>query len=131
MMQPLMTAAQRLADALRAENEALSRLDLAQAAALANAKQQASEAFTAAYDAARSAGAHAEGAEREQAEEVALQLRDLSAENRRLLERAIALQSRVIETILGVARTAGPGTYGEHGALRDGGAEPFAVFSRA
>jgi hypothetical protein len=130
MMQPLMIAAQRLADALRAENEALARLDLAAAAHLAAPKRQASDAFAAAYEAARRSGTRAEGAEREAAEEVAGRLRDLSAENRRLLERAIELQARVIETIAGAARPA-TGTYGERGAAREGRGAPVSVAARA
>ncbi|MGG5808784.1 hypothetical protein [Falsiroseomonas sp. CW058] len=131
MMQPLMIAAQRLAEALRAENEALARLDLAEAAELAAPKRQASDAFAAAYAAARGSDTRAEGEERRHAEEIAGRLRDLSAENRRLLERAIDLQSRVIETIAGAARPAGPGTYGERGGARDGRAIPVSLTSRA
>ena len=118
-MQSLMIAAQRLAEALRAENEALARLDLSAAADLAAPKRQASDAFAAAYAAARGSGVRVEPAARADAEAVAARLRDLSAENRRLLERAIDLQSRVIETIAGAARPNG-GTYGERGAARVG-----------
>lgn len=130
MMQPLMIAAQRLAEALRAENEALARLDLSQAAELATPKRQASEAFAAAYAAARGTNARAEGPERLEAEQIAGRLRDLSAENRRLLERAIELQSRVIETIAGAARPAPTGTYGERGANREGRAGAVSVVAR-
>ncbi len=130
MIQPLMIAAQRLAEALRAENEALARLDLAAAATLATPKRQASDAFAAAYEAARRSGTRAEGEDRRSAEEVAGRLRDLSAENRRLLERAIELQARVIETIAGAARPA-TGTYGERGRARDAGAAPISVAARA
>jgi multidrug efflux pump subunit AcrA (membrane-fusion protein) len=128
MIEPLMLAAARLAEALRAENEALARLDLAAAAELATAKRQASDAFTAAYDAASRTGSRAEGPARTRAEEIAVRLRDLTSENRRLLERAIDLQSRVIETIAGAAKPAGPGTYGERGLVREGrpGAISFA-----
>jgi hypothetical protein len=131
MIEPVMLAAQRLAEALRAENEALARLDLAAAAPLATAKRQASDAFAAAYDAAHRTGSRAAGAERARAEEIAVRLRDLTAENRRLLERAIELQSRVIETIAGAARPPGPGTYGDRGRAREGRAGPVSVASRA
>jgi hypothetical protein len=131
MMQPLMIAAQRLADALRAENEALARLDLATAATLATPKRQASDAFAAAFEAARRIGTRADGADRARAEELAARLRDLSAENRRLLERAIDLQSRVIETIAGAARPASGGTYGDRGAVRAGRGMPLSLASRA
>jgi hypothetical protein len=131
MMQSVMIAAQRLAEALRAENEALARLDLQEAATLAAPKRQAADAFAAAYDAARRTGSKAEGAERAAAEEVAGRLRDLSAENRRLLERAIDLQSRVIETIAGAARPAATGTYGERGAAREGRGVAVSLAARA
>jgi hypothetical protein len=130
MMQPLMIAARRLAEALRAENEALARLDLVQAAALATPKRQASDAFAAAYAAARGSNARIEGADRAHAEEIAIHLKELSSENRRLLERAIDLQARVIETIAGAARAAPTGTYGERGFTRDGRAGPVSVASR-
>ena len=131
MIDALMTAAQRLVEALRAENAALVRLDLAAAAELATAKRQAAEAFAAAYAAAQRSGSRAEGEARRRAEEIAVHLRDLTAENRRLLERAIALQSRVIETIAGALRPAGPGTYGARGRAREGRAGPVSVAARA
>ena len=131
MMQSLMIAAERLAVALRAENDALARLDLSAAAELAAPKRQASDAFAAAYAAARGSGARVEPAARADAEAVATRLRDLSAENRRLLERAIDLQSRVIETIAGAARPVGPGTYGERGGVREGRGGRVSLGTRA
>lgn len=131
MIESLMLAAQRLAEALRAENEALARLDLAAAAGLAVAKRQASDAFAAAFDAASRSGSRAGGADRARAEEIAAALRVLTAENRRLLERAIELQSRVIETIAGAAKPPGPGTYGERGRAREGRAAAVSFLSRA
>lgn len=116
MMDALLAAGQRLAEALRAENEALAALDLPRAAGLATAKVQATDAFAAACAAAAKTGSRAEGPMRQSAEDLSNQLRHLGAENRRLLERAIAIQSRVIETIAGAAlpRPAGPG-YGAAG----------------
>jgi hypothetical protein len=131
MIEHLMLAAQRLAEALGAENAALARLDLSAAGELAVAKRQAADAFAAAYAAASRMGARAEGADRARAEEIARGLSDLTAENRRLLERAIELQSRVIETIAGAARPPGPGTYGERGRAREAGGMPVALLSRA
>ncbi len=130
MIEPLMVAAQRLAEALRAENEALARLDLSAAAELGRAKRLASDAFAAAYDAAQKTGSRVAEADRARAEAMALRLRDLSAENRRLLERAIELQSRVIETIAGAAKPAGPATYGARGVLRDAAGGPMAISAR-
>lgn len=131
MMQPLIIAAQRLTEALRAENEALARLDLNGAAALALPKQQASDAFAAAYAAASRTQSKAEGEDRARAEELAGRLRELGTENRRLLERAIDLQSRVIETIAGATRPTGPGTYGDRGLNRDGRHVPLSLSARA
>ena len=45
MMDTLLAAGDRLADALRAENEALARLDLPGAAGVAGAKMRATDAF--------------------------------------------------------------------------------------
>ena len=118
-MQAVLRAGLRLAEALDAENRALAALDLDAAAALAPAKSEAADAFAAARDAAARAEARAEGPERQLAEQLGRRLADLAAENRRLLERAIALQAQVIETIAGAALpAAGPGTYGRSGQQR-------------
>ena len=131
MIEAVMHAAHRLTEALGAENAALARLDLAAAAELGRSKRQAADAFEAAFTAASRSGAHAAGPERARTEELATRLRDLTTENRRLLERAIELQSRVIETIAGAARPPGPGTYGAHGRSREGRSGPVSVLSRA
>lgn len=116
MIQALLNAGVRLTEALREENEALARLDLSRAATLATSKLQASDAFAAAFGAAMKTGGKAQGELRDAAERLAARLRDLSDENRRLLERAIGLQSRVIETIAGAAIPASrPTTYGGMG----------------
>jgi len=49
MMDSLLIAGKRLADALRAENEALAKLDLSRAAKLAESKIAATDAFAQAY----------------------------------------------------------------------------------
>ncbi len=131
MIDSLMLAAQRLAEALKAENEALARLDLGAAGELGEAKRQAADAFAAAFAAAQRGGGRAEGEAREHAEALAGRIRDLTTENRRLLERAIALQSRVIEAIAGAARPAGPGTYSAGGQPREGRGGPLSVLARA
>jgi len=102
MMDAVIAAGERLAEALRAENEALAALDLTRAAAMATRTQ-----------------ARAEGPLRAAAESLAKNLSSLGQENRNLLETAIELQSRVIETIAGAARplTAAPG-YGRAGKSR-------------
>jgi hypothetical protein len=117
MMDTLLAAGDRLADALRAENEALARLDLPGAAGLAGAKMRATDAFAAALTAASKTGARPESpAERQGAQRMTERLETLGAENKRLLQRAIAVQSRVIETIAGAAlpRAADP-VYGAAG----------------
>jgi len=103
MMETLIIAGQRLAEALRAENEALAALDLSRAARLATGKIAASDAFAAAYAAQAKHGGAAAGPVRDAAAILARRLEELGSENRRLLERAVALQSRVIETIAGAA----------------------------
>lgn len=119
MMQRVIAAGLRLAEALRAENDALATLDLSRAAMLAATKIQAAEGFAAAHAACLKAGTRAEGPEHEVAERLATALDGLARENRSALERAIALQSRVIETIADVtraaARRAGSGGYGAEG----------------
>ena len=119
MMDAVIAAGERLAEALRAENEALAALDLTRAAAMATRKMQASDAFAAAAAAATRTQSRAEGPLRVAAEHMALNLSSLGRENRKLLEAAIALQSRVIETIAGAARplAAAPG-YGRAGRSR-------------
>jgi len=106
MMQRLIAAGLRLAEALRAENEALAALDLSRAAVLAATKIQAAEGFAAAHAACVKADARVAPSERDAAERLAAALATLAAENRAALERAIALQSRVIETIAGAAGAA-------------------------
>ncbi len=117
MMDTLLAAGGRLADALLAENEALARLDLPGAAGLSGAKMRATDAFAAAFAAASKVGARPEGAsQREGARNMAERLEALGAENKRLLQRAISVQSRVIETIAAAAlpRAANP-VYGAAG----------------
>lgn len=99
MMEVLLRAGHRLAEALTAENEALAKLDMAQAGQLAGAKIRATDAFAAAAQSCQKLGTRAEGPERSVARALAAHIQSLGEENRRLLQRAIALQSRVIETI--------------------------------
>lgn len=134
MIETVIKAGLRLAEALRAENEALAKLDLPAAAALATPKMQATDAFAAACTAAQRTGTKVAGPERGTATEMATRLASLSAENRRLLERAVAIQSRVIETIAGAARPAqnGPAGYGAAGRYRaPPTTRPMAIATRA
>jgi hypothetical protein len=91
MTPELIAAAVSLAETLAAENAALTALDLPRAVSLIPEKQRASDAFAAAQALARrGTEPHAEAAR------LAARLHDLAAENRRLLERAINVQSRVL-----------------------------------
>lgn len=133
MMDAVIAAGEHLAAALRAENEALAALDLTRAAALATQKVQATDAFAAATAAAARLGTRAEGPARHATERLATDLGMLGQQNRHLLEEAIALQSRVIETIAAASRPAqhAPG-YGRQGRHRPGSqAAALAVATRA
>ncbi|MCS6933327.1 MAG: hypothetical protein NZM27_14100, partial [Acetobacteraceae bacterium] len=68
MIEAVLRAGLRLAEALDAENRALAALDLDAAVALAPAKSAAADAFAAARDAAAKAAARAEGEQRALAE---------------------------------------------------------------
>jgi hypothetical protein len=96
----LIDAAVRLADILAAENVALVAMDLAGAAKLLGEKQAATANLSAAQAATLFAPAGMK--------EVAGRLNDLADENRRLLERAIAVQKRVLGTVARAAQTANP-----------------------
>jgi hypothetical protein len=95
-----MAAGTALADSLEQENAALAVLDLPRAGAMLARKQRAL---------ADLAVARAISPPNDAAERVARRLQALAMENKRLLERAIAAQSRVIAV---VARAAAPAGYG-------------------
>lgn len=97
----LMAAAVRLADVLATENAALAALNMTAAARLLPEKIAAADAFAAVQAEAFKASA---GRSRAELETLARRLRDLTAENRRLLERAMRVQGRVIETVARAAR---------------------------
>lgn len=85
-------AAEGLAEVLACENAALAAMNLPSATALIEAKRAATDAFLAAQARAVSAGAVP-------VPEVVRRLADLAAENRLLLERAMAVQQRVLAII--------------------------------
>jgi hypothetical protein len=101
MTDDLLAAAARLTDIIAAENAALMAFDLAAAATSVAVKERAAEAFTAAL---RAHIAPIDANHRWQAESVGRRLAALVKENRRLLERAIAAQARVIEIIARASR---------------------------
>lgn len=93
MTQALIAATTRLADTLSRENTALDALDVAGAAALLPEKLRALAVLTEVHKAALMP-------EQRPAMEAAVRrLQGLAAENRLLLQRALAVQSRVIEVI--------------------------------
>lgn len=117
----LIAAAVRLADVLQTENAALAALNMPAAVRLLPEKLAAADAFAAAQAGAdvgareRQAGRH--GIE---LDAVARRLQALAAENRRLLDRAMLVQGRVIATVAKAARAtaerAAPGYGTPHGA---------------
>ncbi len=96
MNQDLITAGNQLAETLEAENGALAVLDLPRVGAMLARKQRAMADLAAMQGAPASCDA---------ADRMARRLQALAMENKRLLERAIAAQGRVIGVI---ARAAAP-----------------------
>lgn len=133
MTQDLIDAAVALADTLSRENRALAALDLAKAMTLLEEKNRAAASFAAA-----TARVTAEGLsppERQRvAEQVGAHLRALAADNKRLLERAMMVQKRVIGTIAQAAPAAVARTtarYGARGEMRNGALPAVALLTRA
>ena len=104
MTKDLITAGTRLAETLETENVALAALDLPRAAGMLADKRSA----VAEFDAVRTAAVPSEAAQR-----MARRLQALAMENKRLLERAIAVQGRVIGVVARAATAATePASYG-------------------
>ncbi|MGC8469333.1 MAG: hypothetical protein ACP5NI_05440 [Acetobacteraceae bacterium] len=119
MTPALIDAAVALADTLAAENAALGGLDLARAASLLPAKERATEAFLAAQAApglVRSATAATQASS-----DLGRRLGALVLENRRLLERALAVQGRVVATVVRALPRGGDGFYRANGGFADSG----------
>lgn len=94
----LITAAVSLVEIIAQENDALRSFDLRHAALLTDSKARAIEAFISAQ-AKQDRSKTTNPTQRESVLEMAARLRDLVAENRRLLERAIGVQQRVIGVV--------------------------------
>jgi hypothetical protein len=110
MTNDLIAAASLLADTLTAENAALVALDLPRAAAMLVDKQRAATAFIAAQATPITA------AQRDATEQLGRRLQSLATENRTLLERAIAVQGRVMSVIAhAAAPEIAPSGYGAQG----------------
>jgi hypothetical protein len=108
----LIVAARRLADVLDLENDALRAMDLRRATGLVADKTAAIAGLTAAGDAAV-------GYDDPMMVTVARRLDGLARENRRLLERALAAQHRVIGIVVRAAASAGgaEAVYGAAGRM--------------
>jgi len=118
----LIDAVQTLSRLLIEENTALAAMDFARAGAVLAPKHAAADALAAAW---RAAPPH----EIPQAELVALG--HLAEENRRLLNRALRVQRRVLELVARAARAADPtARYGSSGELRSRTAAPRALVTR-
>jgi hypothetical protein len=126
MPKPVAAAASRLADVLDRENDALRAMDLPRAGALLAEKTAAIADLTAAGEAAviePPSAALVTAARR---------LDGLVAENRRLLERAMEAQRRVIGIVVRAAAASAPPrpAYGATGRM-GGSTRPMALSTRA
>ena len=110
MAAPLLTAAARLVEVLTAENAALRALDAPAAAALLEEKLAAARGL-AEVSAVRPAAPQTP-----ETAGLALRLRDLAAENRRLLERTIQVQARVLDMVARAARQGAAQSGGRYAA---------------
>lgn len=114
MTQALMDAAARLAEALAQENLALEALDFHAAARLFPAKQAALTDFLSIRSQAGEVVAAVPAHEMRSVRDLAERLDRLATENRRLLERAMTVQGRLIATLARAARPE-PSRYGANG----------------
>ena len=129
-MNELIAAAMSLADIIGQENHALRAMDLARACALLEDKNAAADRFIAAQPIGTQAGGLDQGA----VLTVAARLQELAAENRILLERAMAVQGRLIGIVTEAGRLAAarePPRYGPHGRPTAALSVPLALSARA
>ena len=121
MSDEMTTAAELLADTLAAENAALAALYLPAAAALLEQKRRTTQRLLSAPP--------VDATHRRAAEQALDRLRGLSEKNRMLLERAIAVQGRVIEIVASAAvQACAAPRYGAYGPVA--GAPPPALALR-
>lgn len=105
MTTALIDAAVALADTLARENHALAALDLARAVALLEEKTRATASFAAANAQAAASGL-SEPERARIAAQIGSRLQALAGDNKRLLERALMVQKRVLGTIAQAAPAA-------------------------
>ena len=123
-MQDFVAAMLRLAEVLATENEALQAMNLPRAAAMLAEKEAALAAFsTASRSGPASPALHG----------AAKQLKAAADENRRLLERAMTVQTGVLGIVAQAARSAkpAPSRYGRTGAYAPPPAAGWALSARA
>ena len=131
MTPELIDAAGRLADTIARENAALDALDLPLVAGLLAEKQAAMVAFGAAERLAQQTGPYMmAGRQRQEVLKQAERLRSLAEENKRLLERAIAVQGRVIGTLVSGVKPIAQ-RYGAQGSLHRSSLGAIALSSSA
>ncbi len=126
MTHAMIAAAVALAHTLTEENAALRAHDIARAMSLLARKRAEMQSLS---NLQRSSGALSP----EQwalAQQVAARLADAAAENRRLLERAIAVQGEVIATLLRAVPAALPAARYGAGGARVGQPPPISLSSR-
>ncbi len=111
MTDALIDTVSSLADTLARENTALDALDLAAAVAVLPDKRRALALLT------EAAPMDISAAQRPAMEAALKRLRELAGENRILLQRALTVQSRVIDIVAGaLPRTQPVGRYSANGA---------------
>ena len=113
--QTLLATAERLADVLAAENAALAAMDLPRAVALLPAKQEWADALL-----ATGSISAADAPLRARIDACGQRLNILAEENRRLLDRALTVQARVIGVIARASRrelARQARAYGTHGGF--------------
>jgi hypothetical protein len=122
---PVIVAARRLSEVLDRENTALKAMDIRRATALLPEKSAAIADLTASGEAPGTADPARDLAG------IARRLEGLAAENRRLLERAIVVQQRVIGIVARAAASAARApAYGAHGRM-ERVTRPLAFSARA
>lgn len=129
MNMALIEAAVRLANVLARENAALAALDLSRAAAMLTEKQDAAAVFSLAWE--RAGPISTGGAD---LLSLVRRLDTAVAENRRLLERGIAVQGRVLAAVASAvprALAAQTPRYGAAGAPPAPASAPLALSLRA
>jgi hypothetical protein len=130
--QQLITSAIALAQTLAEENEALRQLDVSRALALLDRKRLETDAFNQAQSATEVAATDTPFTPDQLAlaQSVAARLEGAAAENKRLLERAIAVQGQVVGVLLrAVPAAQPPARYSAVGGRVDR-PQSFALYSR-